>query len=182
MPPKPPSGKQSSGNPPPGKKKTPVLEIFVVVLGVLAIMGYNRMTIARLARTIPNVNSEVVGEWKSTRGPEHLVFREDKSVTLFVPVPGEVSGSTGAASEAASSPAVPGKYQIAQGGKIFVELMNGNKYSTTISPQARDRFDLIDARTDGVTTYERVKTAALPAPEKNQPPSEGQPQPRPEKQ
>ena len=174
MPPKP-----SSRTPPSGKRKLPALEIFVVVLGVLAIMGYNRMTIARLARTIPNVNSQVVGEWKSTRGPEHLVFRDDKSVSLTVPAPAPADGSAGATAPETAGPApVPGKYQLAQGGKIFVQLMNGNKYSTTISPQAPDRFDLIDARTDGVTTYERVKDPQTPAPQTPAPQAQP-PEPQP---
>jgi cell division septation protein DedD len=143
---------------PPGKRKIPVLDIFVVVIGVLAIMGYNRMTIARLARSIPNVNSQVVGEWKSTRGPEHLVFRADNSVSLTTPAKPPAEGGTAEAAQETSGPApVPGKYQLAQSGKIYVQLMNGQKYTTTISPQNPDRFDLIDAQTDGVTTYERVK-------------------------
>jgi hypothetical protein len=143
---------------PAGKRKIPVLEAVVVIIGVLAIMGYNRMTIARLARTIPNVNSQVVGEWKSSRGPEHLVFRADKSVSLTIPVspPPEVSTAQ-AGSETSGPPPVPGKYQLAQGGKIYIELGNGQKFTTTITPQYPDRFDLIDAATEGVTTYERVK-------------------------
>jgi hypothetical protein len=150
---------------PTGKRKIPVLEMAVVVIGFLAIMGYNRMTIARLARTIPNVNSQVVGEWKSINGPEHLVFREDKSVSLTVPESRPAGGSTEQASpETAGPPSVPGKYVLAQGGKIYVELMNGKKYTTTISPQSPDRFDLIDARTDGVSTYVRLKEPQPPQP------------------
>jgi hypothetical protein len=145
---------------PAGKRKIPVLEIFVVVIGILAIMGYNRMTIARLARTVPNVNSQVIGEWKSARGPEHLTFRADKSVTLTLPAKGAdgLESQTGET----SGPAVPGRYQLGQAGRIYVELMNGKKYTTTISPQSPDRFDLIDASTDGVTTYERVKEPKEP--------------------
>jgi hypothetical protein len=143
---------------PAGKRKIPVLEAVVVIIGVIAIMGYNRMTIARLARTIPNANSQVVGEWKSSRGPEHLVFRADKSVSLTLPVSPPSEASTAQATpETSGPPPVPGKYQLAQGGKIYIELGNGQKFTTTISPQYPDRFDLIDATTEGVTTYERVK-------------------------
>jgi hypothetical protein len=142
---------------PSGKRKIPVLEIVVVVIGFLAIMGYNRIAISRLARTMPNVNSQVVGEWKSTRGPEHLTFRADKSVSMTIPAsPAEPNSAQTAPPTNGPAP-VPGNYVLAQGGRIIVELMNGKKYSTTISPQSPDRFDLIDSATDGVTTFERLK-------------------------
>lgn len=136
------------------KKKLPVLELVVVIVGFLGIMFYNRMTIARLERTIPNVNSKIVGEWKAERGSEHLTFRDDKSVTLSIPATAAPEGS--AAQETSAPPPVTGKYQLGRGGRILVELMNGKKYTTTLSPQSPDRLDLIDASTDGVTTYDRV--------------------------
>lgn len=141
---------------PAGKRKFPVLEAIVVVVGFLAIMGYNRMTIARLSHTTPNVNSQILGEWKSTRGPEHLVFRADKSVSLTTPAKAQ-EGKGAQTAEETNGLAVPGTYKLAQSGKIYVELMNGKKYTTTISPQNPDRFDLIDAATDGVTTFNRVQ-------------------------
>ena len=63
---------------PPGKRTRisvldAVVVIVVVIGGVLAIIRYNWLAISRLAHSLPNVNSQIVGEWKSTRGPEHLV-------------------------------------------------------------------------------------------------------------
>ncbi|MBO0734578.1 MAG: hypothetical protein J2P49_09735, partial [Methylocapsa sp.] len=131
--------------------------------------GYNRINIARLSRQLPNVNSKIVGEWKSEKGPEHLVFRSDESVTLTVP---GHNGDGGAGSaDTSGPPPVTGKYKLTQGGKIYLQLMNGKKYTTTIHPINPNRFDLIDSETDGVTTYDRVAAAGptegkapLPAP------------------
>ncbi|MGQ0446090.1 MAG: hypothetical protein ACT4O2_13440 [Beijerinckiaceae bacterium] len=147
---------------PPGKRtKISALDIVIAVGGILGIMAFNRMSIARLQRSLPNENSQIVGEWTSTRGPEHLVFRLDKSVSMIVPAkPAE--GSTEPAATETSGPApVTGKYVVAQGGKVAIQLMNGNKYTTTISPVNPNRFDLIDSMTDGVTTFQR--TPAAPA-------------------
>lgn len=140
---------------PPGKRRRiSMLEWIIVIGGFTAIIGYNRINIARLQRSLPNANSQIVGEWKAERGAEHLLFRSDESVSLTEPAP--------AAGENAVGPApVTGKYKLTQGGKIYIQLMNGKKYSTTISPLTPNRFDLIDAETDGVTTFDRI--AALPA-------------------
>lgn len=159
---------------PPGKRtKFRTLDILIVILGIVFIIGYNRLSIARLQKTIPNANSQIVGEWKSTRGPEHLVFRPDQTVSLIseaAPAQGDAAGApptegsapaapeSETASPAAPVPATPveGKYKLSEAGKVFVELLNGKKYSTTIAPGNKNRFDLIDSYTDGVTTYERV--------------------------
>src|ERR1700731_4565095 len=74
---------------PPGKRTRisvldAVVVIVVVIGGVLAIIRYNWLAMSRLAHSLPNVNSQIVGEWKSTRGPEHLVFRTDKTVSMTV--------------------------------------------------------------------------------------------------
>jgi len=58
---------------------------------------------------------------------------------------------------------VTGKYYVVQGGKVGIQLMNGNKYTTTISPGSPSRFDLIDSATEGVTTFERVPAAPASA-------------------
>ncbi len=167
-----PSGNGST----PPKKRTGmgILDILVVILGVVFIIGYNRLSIAKLQRSLPNANSQIVGEWKSMRGPEHLVFRADKTVSLIVPpAPAQGNaapaatqseaaapaapefGTSGAAAPAAPAPLV-GKYQLSEAGRVFVQLSDGKKYSTTIAPQSKNRFDLIDSDTEGVTTYERV--------------------------
>lgn len=144
---------------PPAKRRITVLEAVIVVVGFLAIIGYNRLNLVRLQRSLPNVNDKIVGEWKAERGPEHLVFRSDDSVTLTVPAhPAEGNGP--AADETSGPPPVTGKYKLAQGGRIYIQLMNGKKYSTTISPINPNRFDLIDSETDGVTTYDRVNAPA----------------------
>jgi len=146
------------------------LDILIVILGVVFIIGYNRLSIAKLQRSLPNANSQIVGEWKSTRGPEHLVFRVDKTVSLTVaPAPAQdnaaqtesaapaapESGTAGAAAPEIPAPLV-GKYQLTEAGKVYVQLSDGKKFTTTIAPQNKNRFDLIDTYTDGVTTYERV--------------------------
>jgi hypothetical protein len=149
----------------PGKRtKIGVLDIVIVIGGIVGIMAFNRLSIARLQRSLPNVNSQIVGEWTSTRGPEHLVFRVDKTVSMIVPAhPAEDSTAT-AAPETNTPAPVTGKFQIVQGGKVAIQLMNGNKYTTTISPGNPNRFDLVDSATQGVTTFERTPAAAAPAP------------------
>ncbi|MCI0736978.1 MAG: hypothetical protein L0Y50_12040 [Beijerinckiaceae bacterium] len=169
MAPSSPPGKRTS---PPGKRRRiTLLEVVVVVGGFIAIIGYNRINIARFQRSLPNVNSQVVGEWKSENGPEHLVFRTDESVSMTAPAhPAEANMAE--AAPVTNDPApVTGKYKLTSGGKIYVQLMNGRKYTTTISPINPNRFDLIDTDTDGVTTYDRVspppaaaEKAAPPAP------------------
>ena len=158
---------------PPGKRaKIKVLDVVIVIGGIVGIMAFNRMSIARLQKSLPNANSQIVGEWQSTRGPEHLVFRADKSVSMTIPAnPAEGNAAPAAPTNPAADNAAPaapetsgpapvtGKYQVVQGGKVGIQLMNGNKYTTTISPGNPNRFDLIDSATDGVTTFER-----LPAP------------------
>lgn len=180
---------------PPGKGTTPpkrtrigTLDIIIVILGVVFIIGYNRLSIAKLQRSLPNANSQIVGEWKSTRGPEHLVFRADKSVSMIFPAPAPVAPSAtqtevpapaapAPEAEAGAAPAAPetaaplvGKYQLTEAGKVFLDLSNGKRYSTIITPQNKNRFDLIDGYTDAVTTFERVPQAEG-APKEATPPS-----------
>jgi len=142
---------------PPGKRKRiTLLEWIIVIGGVTLIIGYNRINLARLQRSIPNVNSKIVGEWKAERGPEHLLFRTDESVSMTVPGPATGDNTAEAAADTSGPPPVTGKYKLTQGGRIYIQLMNGKKYSTTISPINPNRFDLIDSETDGVTTFDRV--------------------------
>jgi hypothetical protein len=142
---------------PPGKRKRiTLLEWIIVIGGFTAIIGYNRINLARLQRSLPNVNSKIVGEWKAERGPEHLLFRTDESVSMTVPGPAAGDNAAEAAADTSGPPPVTGKYKLTQGGKIYIQLMNGKKYATTISPINPNRFDLIDSETDGVTTFDRV--------------------------
>src|SRR5580692_6998382 len=94
---------------PPGKRtRISVLDAVVVIGVVLAINGYNRLAISRLAHSLPNVNSQIVGEWKSTRGPEHLVFRTDKTVSMTVAANSARGNAAPAAPETGSpAPAAP---------------------------------------------------------------------------
>ena len=125
---------------PPGKRRRiTLLEAIIVVGGFLAIIGYNRMNIARFQHSLPNVNSKIIGEWKSERGPEHLLFRTDDSVSMTVP--GEGADTAGAAADASGPPPVTGKYKLYQTGRIYIQLMNGKKYSTTISPMSQTGQD-----------------------------------------
>ncbi len=149
---------------PPGKRaKIAVLDVVIVIGGIVGIMAFNRMSIARLQRSLPNANSEIVGEWKSTRGPEHLVFRADKTVSMIVPANPAKDDAAPAAPETNGPAPVTGKYQVVQGGKVAIQLMNANKYTTTISPKSPNRFDLIDSTTEGVTTFERLPAAPASA-------------------
>jgi hypothetical protein len=151
---------------PPGKRKRiSLLEWIIVIGGVTLIIGYNRINLARLQRSLPNVNSKIVGEWKAERGPEHLLFRTDESVSLTLPGPATGDNTAEAAADTSGPPPVTGKYKLTQGGRIYIQLMNGKKYSTTISPINPNRFDLIDSETDGVTTFDRM--SALRAGEAN---------------
>jgi hypothetical protein len=149
---------------PPGKRaKIAVLDVVIVIGGIIGIMAFNRMSIARLQRSLPNANSQIVGEWKSTRGPEHLVFRADKTVSMIVPANPAEDNTAPAAPETNGPAPVTGKYYVVQGGKVGIQLMNGNKYTTTISPGSPSRFDLVDSATEGVTTFERVPAAPASA-------------------
>jgi hypothetical protein len=149
---------------PPGKRaKIQALDVVIVILGIVGIMAFNRMSIARLQRSLPNVNSQIVGEWKSTRGPEHLVFRADKTVSMTVPANPVENNAAPAVPETNGPAPVTGKYVVVQGGKVAVQLMNGNKYTTTITPSNPNRFDLIDSATEGVTTFERLPAAPASA-------------------
>ncbi|HXW69971.1 MAG TPA: hypothetical protein VEK34_00755 [Methylocella sp.] len=166
-----------SPKPPGGRTRMRTLDILIVVIGFLGIIGYNRLSIARLQRSLPNANNLIVGEWKSKYGNEHLIFRPDKTVSLIVvqaPAPATTTDGQqpdAKAPEAASNgggetplmaPPVEGKYQLTEGGKIYIQLTNGKKYSTLIQPANKNRFDLIDSFTEGVTTYERQPTGAPP--------------------
>jgi hypothetical protein len=147
----------------PGKRtKISALDIVIVIGGIIGIMAFNRVSIARLQRSLPNVNSQIVGEWTSTRGPEHFVFRADKTVSMTVPANPAEDNTAPPAPETNGPAPVTGKYLVVQGGKVAIQLMNGTKYTTTISPGNPNRFDLIDSVTEGVTTFERVP-AATPA-------------------
>jgi hypothetical protein len=159
----------------PGKRtKISVLDVVIVIGGFVGIMAFNRMNIARLQRSLPNATNLIVGEWTSNRGPEHLVFRADKTVSMTVsanPAEAHAPAAPESGLEAPAAPETPapvtGKYQLAQGGKVIVHLMNGKNYTTTIgqaagpkSPEGNpNRFDLIDSATGGVTTFERVPAA-----------------------
>ena len=148
-----------------------------MIVGVVFIIGYNRLSIAKLQRSLPNANSQIVGEWKSTRGPEHLVFRADKTVSMIFRTRSgarqcgtsrSADGKCGASRRARSlerarhrrlrklaAPLV-GKYQLTEAGKVYVQSLGWKKIHNDITPQNKNRFDLIDTYTDGVTTYERV--------------------------
>jgi hypothetical protein len=160
------------------RTKIAVLDIVIVIGGILGIMAFNRMSIARLQRSLPNANSQIVGEWTSTRGPEHLVFRADKTVSMTVPANPAAGDNTAPAAPETNGPApVTGKFVLVQGGKVAIQLMNGNKYTTTISPGNPNRFDLIDSATQGVTTYERVP--AVPVSKATAPPEPSTAPPEP---
>lgn len=174
---------------PPGKRTTPpgnrtrigTLDIIIVIVGIVGIIGFNRLSIARLQRSLPNANTQIVGEWKAQYGPEHLIFRPDKSVSLILvpaaaqaapapavpqpPAPPQTEAAAPTVPEASSAapqaaPMVPapvtGNYQLTEGGKIYIKLSNGKKYTTIIKPDNKNRFDLIDSDTEGVTTYDRL--------------------------
>jgi hypothetical protein len=72
------------------------------------------------------------------------------------------TGSPAPAAPETNGPApVTGKYQLAQGGKVVIQLMGGKKYTTTISPGNQNRFDLIDANADPVVAPEQRPAARL---------------------
>jgi hypothetical protein len=149
--------------PPRKRAKISVLDVVIVIGGIIGIMAFNRMSIARLQRSLPNANSQIEGEWKSARGPEHLVFRADKTVSMTVPANPAEDNAAPAVPETNGPAPVTGKYMVVQGGKVAIQLMNGNKYTTTISPASPNRIDLIDSATEGVTTYERLPAAPASA-------------------
>jgi len=165
-------GKGKRTTPPGRRAQIKVLDVVIVIGGIIGIMAFNRMNIARLQRSLPNANSQIVGEWKSTRGLEHLVFRADKTVSMTVPANPPEDNAAPAAPEINSPAPVTGKYVVVQGGKLSIQLMNGTKYTTTISPGSPNRFDLIDSATEGVTTFERMPAAPASAGTTPQAPSQ----------
>ncbi len=84
------------------------------------------------------------------------------------PAPEAEAGAAPAAPETAAP--LVGKYQLTEAGKVFLDLSNGKRYSTIITPQNKNRFDLIDGYTDAVTTFERVPQGEG-APKEATPPS-----------
>jgi hypothetical protein len=154
----------------PRKRGISLLDAIIVIGGVLLIVVFNRMSISKLQRSLPNVNSQIVGEWKATRGSERLIFRPDKTISVIDPSPAGAPApaspplvqTPNAAEPAApaAAPAAPaeqsGKYQLASTGSVYIQLDNGKKYVTTLKPETPNRFDLIDNATQGVSTFERV--------------------------
>src|ERR1700746_2006213 len=109
---------------PPGKRRRiTLLEWIIVIGGFTAIIVYNRVNIARLQHSLPNVNSKVVGEWKAERGPEHLVFRTDESVSMTVPTPAAGENPADTTKNTNGPAPVTGKYKLTQGGRIYIQLM-----------------------------------------------------------
>ena len=132
-----------------------VLDWVIVIGGIVGIMAFNRMSIARLQRSLPNVNSQIVGEWTSTRaGTPCFSRRQDRQHDCPCQSGGRHSGADCSGNK--WSGAGTGQVPIVQGGKVGIQLMNGTKYTTTISLGNPNRFDLIYLATGGVTTYERV--------------------------
>src|SRR6202521_3095497 len=156
-------GKGKRTVPPGTRAKIKVLDVVIVIGGIVGIMAFNRINIAKLQRSLTNANSQIVGEWTSTRGPEHLVFRADKTVSMTVPANPAEDNAAPAVPETNGPAPVTGKYQPLQGGKVVIQLMNGNKYATAIAPGNPNRFDLVDSATGGVTTFERLPAAPASA-------------------
>jgi hypothetical protein len=156
-------GKGKRTTPPGTRAKIKALDVVIVIGGIVGIMAFNRVNIAKLQHSLPNANSAIVGEWTSTRGPEHLVFRADKTVSMTVPANPPEDNAAPAAPETNGPAPVTGKFQVLQGGKVGIQLMNGTKFTTTISPGNPNRFDLVDSATDGVTTFERHPAAPASA-------------------
>lgn len=158
----------------PGKRGgISILDAVIVIGGVILIVAFNRVSISKLQRSLPNVNSQIVGEWKDTRGPERLIFRADKTIAVIpakaaepsapAAAPPESSQTASATEPVASPPATletaaseTGKYQLVSGGTINILMETGQKYTTMLKPEAPNRLDLINVDTQGVTTYERV--------------------------
>src|SRR3984893_15676938 len=103
------------------------------------------------------------GNGRARAGRKPVVCGADKTVSMTVPANSAEDNAASAAPETNGPAPVTGKYVVVQGGKLGIQLMNGNKYTTTISPGNQSRFDLIDSATEGVTTFERVPAAPASA-------------------
>lgn len=118
-------------------------EIIFVSLGVIAVIAVYGFAARQSIHAAAKVNVPIVGEWLSTGKPWRIVFREDRTMDMSF--------------DTAAEPAqlVAGSYRLDSTGWVKLKLENGKAYTTNLKSQTPDRFDLIDAETEGVTTFER---------------------------
>lgn len=119
-------------------------EIIFVSLGVFAVIGIYGLAARQSIRAAPKVDVPIVGIWISSDKPWRLVFRPDRTLDMSFDV----------ASEPGSL--VAGSYKLESTGWVKIKLENGRVFTTNLKTQIPDRFDLIDAETEGVSTFERT--------------------------
>ncbi|WOJ89613.1 hypothetical protein RZS28_17800 [Methylocapsa polymorpha] len=120
-------------------------EIIYVSLGVFAVIGVYGLAARQSIRAAPKVNVPIVGEWLATGKPWRLVFRQDRTLDMSFDVDSE------------PGKLVVGSYQLDSTGWVKLKLENGRGFTTNLKTQTPSRFDLIDAETEGVTTFERAQ-------------------------
>lgn len=136
-------------------------ELILVTLGVIAVIFIFGLGARQKINQVATVAVPIVGEWISSDKPLRLVFQADKSVLLTSTQPAQLhpdetpseAGSAGA--DAAAT--VTGAYALQPGGKVNIKLSNGSRYTLEWKAASPNRFDMIDAATEGVTTFDRAK-------------------------
>lgn len=130
-------------------------ELVLVSIGVALVIGLYGFAARQQIKRIPTITVPIVGEWQASDKPLHLSFFPDKRVVL--------SSTSRSPSEEKESAAaittitVPGIYAMGAGGTVGVKLDNGAKYTVEWKALTPNRFDLIDAETQGVTTFDKAK-------------------------
>lgn len=126
----------------------------IVIFGVIGVIGIVYLGARQIISAISFVKIPVVGEWRAASKPWRILFLPDKTV---------VSSTLPSQSAAAQTwTSAPGTYWVDYAGTLWVKLDTGESYTTTLSAETPNRFDLIDSRTESVTVFERA-----PAPTPN---------------
>lgn len=138
------------------------IELILVCVGVALVILVFGLAARQKIREAPTIAVPIVGEWTSSDKPMRLAFQPDKSLVLTSTNPAQLHpdatqpGGAEPAGAGANAP-VTGTYMVQPGGKIALKLSNGARYVAEWKASSPNRFDLIDAATEGVTTFEREK-------------------------
>jgi len=129
--------------------------LVLTIVGVVTVTALYGIVQRATDLWVAKVDVPIVGEWRAEGRPWRIVFRPDKTVDLD-------------ASDPAQSNAVdarllgPGVYWLGSGGKVAVKMKTGKIYTVEWKALSPNRFDLIDAETEGVTTFDKAPDAAAP--------------------
>jgi hypothetical protein len=140
--------------PPRAPRRAAPIGALLFSLGLLLIMGIGYLAVRNIATGLVLTPPSIAGEWQAYRKDWRLKFDQDKTVV----------SSTGHARSNPTDPettipaaSISGTYKIDFFGTLWVTLSNGQVYTSTLRPELPNQFDVIDAATDVVTVFERVR-------------------------